>query len=299
MPDILYSPIKDLHNPLSKEELFLIPGNWGEEFKRFSPWKKSVCGRYLKSSLSKEKPRILIAGRVSSVLDLAKETDIADELFEWDSIIAVNQASGRGRLGRVWKSETGDIAAALRIPNPPEEYKSLLSVLIGDIAASYITSRGIPTLVKWPNDLIAGGGKVGGILLEERAGVINAGIGVNVTGPSDMYLEEKGIFPPRSLSSFKKTIPGPLQFWSQLVKNFQKKYNELISKLKPEEYTEDFSRRMALLGENVRATTPSGESISGSILGIAPDGALRIRNSAGREERFLNAELSLPLQRIT
>ncbi len=102
-------------------------------------------------------------------------------------VIAQSQTGGKGRLGRQWWDVPGEsvlMSIVLRWPSSPESaYQSAFVVSLG--AAEAIESEcGLPVNVKWPNDLMANGKKLTGILVETItiAGrtVVVAGIGVNV-----------------------------------------------------------------------------------------------------------------------
>jgi BirA family biotin operon repressor/biotin-[acetyl-CoA-carboxylase] ligase len=81
------------------------------------------------------------------------------------------QTAGRGRRGRRWQSDpAGGItfSLALRVARPARELAAL-SLVAGVAVARTMRSLGIANAaLKWPNDLEAGGGKLGGILVETR-----------------------------------------------------------------------------------------------------------------------------------
>jgi len=106
---------------------------------------------------------------VTSTQDLARALPIGS------IVIADHQTAGRGRLDRRWESPPG---AALLVsfvlpPNP------ILSLAAG-VAAAEACGVGIVRL-KWPNDLLLGGGKVGGVLVEATPTKAVCGIGINLT----------------------------------------------------------------------------------------------------------------------
>jgi len=109
-------------------------------------------------------------------------------------IIADSQSAGRGRLGRRWASPPGlniYMSLLVRPPLPPlpplpPRKGPLLAVAAAIASALAIKARtGLPVRLKWPNDLVANGKKIGGILLELRSDPDRilfavAGIGINV-----------------------------------------------------------------------------------------------------------------------
>jgi BirA family biotin operon repressor/biotin-[acetyl-CoA-carboxylase] ligase len=101
--------------------------------------------------------------------------DVARPLPLGSIVVADHQTAGRGRLDRRWESPPGTallVSFVLR-PNP------ILSLAAGVAAAQ---ACGVGVRLKWPNDLLLNGAKVGGILVEvtPRATAI-CGIGINLT----------------------------------------------------------------------------------------------------------------------
>ena len=96
------------------------------------------------------------------------------------------QTKGRGRKGRIWTSQSGDgmYLSAVIAPGgeladwPSLSFMTALSLLQAvQITLPELVSR---LRVKWPNDVLAGGGKLCGILLEARGEVVVIGTGVNI-----------------------------------------------------------------------------------------------------------------------
>jgi len=107
---------------------------------------------------------------------------------EGTMVIAERQQRGRGRLGRRWESPMGlglYLSVILRPPIPPQDATML--TLLGAVAGAEAIERttGLTIALKWPNDLILHGRKVGGILGEMAAEdarllYVILGIGINV-----------------------------------------------------------------------------------------------------------------------
>lgn len=78
------------------------------------------------------------------------------------------QTAGRGRLGRQWHSAPGDsLCFSLAWPfQGPLSRLSGLSLVIGAVVAETLRGRGWPVQLKWPNDLLLEGAKLGGILID-------------------------------------------------------------------------------------------------------------------------------------
>lgn len=113
-------------------------------------------------------------------------------------VIAEQQTSGRGRMGRSWISPAGKgiwMSLLLRPPVPLPHTPQL--TLLAAVALSRAISRIIPVTIgiKWPNDLLVDGKKISGILLEsaaedERLRYVVVGLGISVNLEPDDYPEE-------------------------------------------------------------------------------------------------------------
>lgn len=133
--------------------------------------------------------RLLELASVASTNDVARRLSDAGEpagLF----VRAERQTAGRGRHGRSWQSPPGNLYSSLLLrPARPVAEMASLSLVVGlalvDALQTVSRDRLAPQL-KWPNDVLVGGAKVAGILLETAADPrLNAtalivGIGVNV-----------------------------------------------------------------------------------------------------------------------
>jgi BirA family biotin operon repressor/biotin-[acetyl-CoA-carboxylase] ligase len=104
------------------------------------------------------------------------------------AVLAERQTAGRGRGGRLWQAPAGNLnlSLALRpgpIPLRPAEWSLLAGVALFEAVAA--TDPG-PLMLKWPNDLLMGGAKLAGVLIDSAltpAGLIDwvvIGIGVNL-----------------------------------------------------------------------------------------------------------------------
>jgi BirA family transcriptional regulator, biotin operon repressor / biotin---[acetyl-CoA-carboxylase] ligase len=118
--------------------------------------------------VAKPSPRVVRRNSVTSTQDVARLLPIGSV------VIADHQTAGRGRLDRRWESPPGTallVSFVLR-PNP------LLSLAAG-VAAAEACGGGVR--LKWPNDLLLGSAKVGGILVEAGPTKAICGIGINLT----------------------------------------------------------------------------------------------------------------------
>jgi BirA family biotin operon repressor/biotin-[acetyl-CoA-carboxylase] ligase len=113
-------------------------------------------------------PKLLRLQSVTSTQDLARALPIGS------IVVADHQTAGRGRLDRGWQSPPGTalLVSFVLAPNP------ILSLAAG-VAAAEASGSGVR--LKWPNDLLLGSGKVGGVLVETTPAKAVCGIGINLT----------------------------------------------------------------------------------------------------------------------
>lgn len=105
-------------------------------------------------------------------------------------VVAARQRAGRGRLGRTWISPEGGayVSVLLRPRVRPERAPEFAPAVALGISEG-LESLGVQATLKWPNDVLLGGGKLAGVLLEMSAEIdcvhwVVAGCGVNVTRPA-------------------------------------------------------------------------------------------------------------------
>ena len=120
-------------------------------------------------------------------------------------ISAARQTSGRGRRGRAWDTPAGNLAATLLLrPQASRAITGQLSFAAALAAAETVQhfAPAAAVTVKWPNDVLAEGRKIAGILLEGGTGWLAVGIGMNLAHPPEgtafpaTSLPQLGIAPP-------------------------------------------------------------------------------------------------------
>jgi BirA family biotin operon repressor/biotin-[acetyl-CoA-carboxylase] ligase len=137
-------------------------------------------------------PMVVLFDEVTSTLDVA-HTLARDGAPEGTLILAERQTAGRGRSGRAWASEDGAGIWSTILARPTDEAAlDVLSLRVGLAAANVLESFTADEIrIKWPNDLVLDGGKLGGILIEsrwreERVDWVAIGMGINCRLPRDV-----------------------------------------------------------------------------------------------------------------
>jgi BirA family transcriptional regulator, biotin operon repressor / biotin---[acetyl-CoA-carboxylase] ligase len=103
-------------------------------------------------------------------------------------VVAEQQDGGRGRLDRRWDAppRSAVLLSMLVRPAVPPASVTLLPLVVGVAVAEAVRQVGaVEATLKWPNDVLLGGRKVGGILVERVGDVFVAGVGVNVSIRAD------------------------------------------------------------------------------------------------------------------
>ena len=225
---------------------------------------------------------------VPSALDTAFDLAAEGRLGIWASVLAASQTAGRGQLRRRWSSPPGNIYAALRLPLSPPFDGGAAAAAVGLLAAEALRSLGWQVRIKWPNDLVlevrGAPRKVAGILLEERGGILLAGIGVNVLShpPADALRAEAAL-PAVSLAESGQggRPPAAPELWSRLVSRMLSSYTDARI------FAGTWLGRAEtlLLWRGCAVTVTDSEAVlKGRLAGLWPSGALRLETGKGAVE---------------
>jgi BirA family biotin operon repressor/biotin-[acetyl-CoA-carboxylase] ligase len=207
-------------------------------------------------------------------------------------ITAGCQTAGRGRRGRKWESPAGNLAATLLLnPGKPASECAQLS-FVSALAASDTIAGFTPDVeikVKWPNDVLANGRKISGILLESASQgadpqFLIVGIGMNLKShPPDTE------FPATSLTGMGLSAPLPRHALLELAGPFAKWYDvwraDGFSPIR-----DAWLARAAGLGTRIRARLTNEETV-GIFEGIDETGALLLREMQDRVRAIAAGEV--------
>ena len=225
--------------------------------------------------------RVHLCGPCSSALDVAMHLAGKGLLDPWDSVLATRQWAGRGQMRRDWISRPGNLFAAWRLPMPPGPWQNMLSILVGWTMCHGLAELGVPVRLKWPNDILVHGRKVGGILIEERGDVLLAGIGLNIaSSPEDARLRSDRACPAANFGTFLHGI-SIFCLWLQLVNCGRLRYTAELSDSTPLEFSQLIEPLLAYLGTVVRVSD-NRSSVSGTFEGLGPDGGIVLRTDGAR-----------------
>ncbi|MFM9899209.1 biotin--[acetyl-CoA-carboxylase] ligase [Sphingorhabdus sp.] len=189
------------------------------------------------------------------------------------------QDGGRGRLGRVWESPSGNLFAStivrLRDTDPsPASLAFVTAVSVFD-AVRQIAPQ-VPICVKWPNDILTpDGAKLCGVLLERASDAVVVGIGLNlVWHPQNL---ERKVTDLLTLGA----TPPDAQTAVEIVAEVFARYLAIWRQSGVEVIVRHWEARAHPRGTALSAKLPDGEHLDGLYAGLNEDGALQLRLADG------------------
>jgi BirA family biotin operon repressor/biotin-[acetyl-CoA-carboxylase] ligase len=199
--------------------------------------------------------------------------------------MAHEQTTGRGRRGRVWSSEAGNLSATLvykpeATPAEAARRSFLAAVALFEALAIHVDRTRLS--LKWPNDVLLDGGKVAGILLESAGqgpyvDWLAIGVGVNLARAPEGLGD--AAFPPIAVADNGGPMVDPEEFLTHLADAFATEEGKLDA-FGFERIREDWLRHAARLGEVISARTGS-EEITGVFETVDLAGNLMLRTAKG------------------
>ena len=173
--------------------------------------------------------KVYIFEKVTSTMDVSKRL-ISNQVDEGTVVVSKFQTNGRGSNKREWHSEGKDALFSL-ILKPDDKYINLLSVLTA-FSISKVLEKFIDTeiKIKWPNDVLVGGKKISGVLIEnyikdENYSVIGIGINVN----SNHNRNNSFIYPSVSLKEVIKREISTYELINHIILAFENDLNDYIA----------------------------------------------------------------------
>jgi BirA family biotin operon repressor/biotin-[acetyl-CoA-carboxylase] ligase len=204
-------------------------------------------------------------------------------------VTAQSQQAGRGRRGAAWVSDGGNLYASLLLtdvaPARAPELSFVSALAVHDAALA--VAPALRPMLKWPNDLLVGGAKFAGILIEGEGGPPFAaviGIGVNcVSHPTlaaypatDLAAEGARVTPERLFAALSATMVRRLVQWDQGAGFAQ--------------IRADWLARAAGVGEPIRVRLPDRE-LDGRFAGLDDTGHLLLEQVGGAIEAIAAGEV--------
>src|SRR5215475_1698393 len=219
-------------------------------------------------------------------------------------LVAEAQTAGRGRMGRRWISAPGRTLtfSVLLRPAVPAGLLGWVPLLAGVAVASALQqTAGVDARLKWPNDVLADGAKLAGILAERWGSAIVVGTGINV-------LQQRGELPVPTATSLLMAggagltetrgarlvdAPGPAagadtreRLLIAVLDEFARWYRAWLDQPRPGDadgcgLRGEYLRRSGTMGTAVTVMLPGGQNLTGTAVGIDSAGRLEIRTPTG------------------
>ncbi len=201
------------------------------------------------------------------------------------------QSGGRGRRGRRWVHAPGGLAFTVAIEVPPDAPAAWPTMAAALGAARAIEAHtGVALGIKWPNDLVHGGRKVGGVLAEAHGPWSLVGVGLNVNSspgvandtPTVCLAEIRGSALDLSalLIELAAAIVGALAADATTRQALQQTWSD----------------RSVVLGERVLVSGPDGH-VYGRVEALPADGSLHLALGDGTRRVITTGDVSLRLDR--
>lgn len=214
------------------------------------------------------------------------------------AIIARKQTRGRGRLGRVWHSEPNGnlyLSVAFRPRVAPDKMASFTLWMGLNLCELLANFAKVEPGLKWPNDLLLDGRKVGGILTEARVDSdqirdLVFGLGLNINGATEGWPADL----QRRAVSLAEITGEPLDFnrlTAALLGRVLLAYENFADGTYVRTFADLWHRYDMLRGKTV-ALLEGGRRHQGTVTGLDDEGALLMRDAQGRTLRFRAGEVT-------
>jgi BirA family biotin operon repressor/biotin-[acetyl-CoA-carboxylase] ligase len=221
--------------------------------------------------------QVRVLGRCTSTNEVLLNEGTADVL-----LAAEEQTAGRGRRGRRWRSSPGKAVtfSMAKIVRRPLHELGALSLATGVGAARALHALGASKVaLKWPNDLVVGGAKLGGILVQTRSqgrGVL-AVIGIGINCRHDAVLATRLRRPVAALDSVIRVQRN------RLIETLARSVLAALAIFEAhglEPLRAEWEQMHAHAGARVRVRLVDGRVITGIARGLENNGALRLQIGA-------------------
>jgi BirA family transcriptional regulator, biotin operon repressor / biotin---[acetyl-CoA-carboxylase] ligase len=203
-------------------------------------------------------------------------------------VITDYQTAGRGRLGRTWVASRGSSLLFSLILRPPIPVKGLAQISMAaglGVAEAIRSDTGLEARIKWPNDILVGGRKLGGMLSDASLAdntIAYVIIGIGVNGNFNPAACD-GIPPEATSLSVCAGCDIPrASLMRAILGAIEPRYRSVCAGAN---LREEWARALDTLGREVRVTMPDGD-FSGVADAVDDEGALLVRMPNGTQKRI-------------
>jgi BirA family transcriptional regulator, biotin operon repressor / biotin---[acetyl-CoA-carboxylase] ligase len=207
---------------------------------------------------------------------------------EWTVVVAKHQKAGRGRLGRTWVSSPGSsllVSVLLRPKLAPVDSPLITLAAGAALALACRDALGVRTMCKWPNDVMAGDRKLGGVLVEAR--VQEARLLYAVVGTGANLTQEPEDFPEEFREGATSVaMEGGTADAASLLTAYLTQMRRLCDTSDPtmrRKVLDTYTEVCDTLGRFVRALTTSRVAVTGRAASVGYTGELVVHTAQGEE----------------
>lgn len=231
-----------------------------------------------------------VGTRVEVHEELASTNDRAADAAPGTAVVADRQTAGRGQYGRAWQAPAGSsVLMSLRLDPPADLRRPAVLTALAAVSVADLVAELQPEAVslKWPNDVLAAGRKVSGILIEQRAGVV-VGVGLNLN-QTETDFAAAGLSAAASLRTLTGRRFDRDEVAGRLLGRLDAEYARLLAGDR-ESLQIRWAGRLGLAGKAVTLTGHDGHTVAGTLAQVtfgaltlhAPGGALAFAPEAVR-----------------
>lgn len=204
-------------------------------------------------------------------------------------VTARAQSAGRGRRGRAWVSEPGNLYASLLLTDPAPPERAAQLAFVAALAVHDAIAATAPTLApelafKWPNDVLLGGAKVAGILIEAEGTPLVAAIGIGINAahhPTDAERTATDLAAAGALVTVEALFAALSLAMVERLREWQAGFGSIRTA---------WLARAAGRGGDLRARLGTRE-LTGRFETIDDEGRLQLRLPDGRIETIASGEV--------
>lgn len=249
---------------------------------------KYLCTKWLGNTIFYE-------GKMDSTNTQAKR--LGEEAAANGTVVVTEcQTAGRGRRGKVWISPAGNCYLSILLrPEVLVNRASIITLVTAMALAKAIKQvTALDTMIKWPNDVIANGKKLCGILTEsstdlEYINYVVVGIGIN-TNQTEFPEEIREMASSIRLETGAKVNRAELL--GTFLNRFEQYYEIFLKTEDLSELSDEYNGLLINRGKEVKILESNGERILKAV-GIDSKGGLIVEHASGTQETIISGEVSV------
>ena len=235
--------------------------------------------------------KIYYFDNLASTMDVAMQLGI-NGASEGTLVLSESQTKGKGRLGRNWFSpkHKGIYLSLILKPKMLPSQASMLTLLSAvSICEAIKSTVDLDVHIKWPNDILLGNKKLGGILTElnaemDKINFIIIGIGLNVNNDKRTL-----IIGATSLREAKKEQINRVNLLQEILRKIEENY-AILDKKGAHSIIEKWREHSITLGRRVKVYCQK-EHIEGEAFDIDADGGLLVRKDSGVTQKVMAGDV--------